>query len=197
MNSDYIKKFVDISLENLGGPEDYGTYVDEANLVNGLLIDNKRPKKDNLIPWKPSDSLITDKEIQELETELKYPLPNSFKQYLKYKNFYELGTISNVGMFTPLLPNEWKRIMLENVFDGWPREELYDKGMIPFANYSDYGLLCFNTNAKDENEEYEIVKWDHEVEDEYEIFAQNFGDLMKAIVQNYEEGIKNGVVIFY
>ncbi|MCP2045924.1 hypothetical protein L1278_003997 [Pontibacter sp. HSC-36F09] len=197
MNFEYIKKFVDISIQNMTSPEFDSFYVSKSEIVDNLLVDESRPEKGDMIPWQPSDSLIKDSEIEALESEIKHPLPISFKQYLKYKNFYELAPISNVWMFTPLVPKEWKRVMLKNVFNGWPKDYLYNKGMIPFANYSDWGMLCFDTNTKDKNGEYQIIRWDHENEEEYEVFANNFADLMKAIVQNYEEGIRNGEVVFY
>jgi hypothetical protein len=63
-------------------------------------------------------------------------------------------------------------------FDGYPREFLIDQGYIPFADWSDWGMLCFDTNRRDTNYEYPIVLWDHERWDEYEPFSDNFSELL-------------------
>lgn len=49
------------------------------------------------------------------------------------------------------------------IFRGYPREYMIDKGYIPFADWSDWGCLCFDTNNASPDNNYEVVLWDHEM----------------------------------
>ena len=191
------KRFVDVSIENLmslASPEWDPMYIEEDEITDTRLIDSEKTKKDGLIAWRPIDSLISDNEILEVESELKFPLPASFKWYLKYKNFHELDVLSNVLLFRPLIPEIWKKKILDSTFNGYPKEFIYDKGLIPFADFSDWGLTCFNTNKSSGGNEYEIVIWDHERPTETEYKADNFEKMLKDILDNYDEN-KDGVLM--
>ena len=54
------------------------------------------------------------------------------------------------------------------------------RGYIYFADFEDYGLLCFDTNAKVPDHEYPIVYMDHEDVNDIEPYAENFRALMEA-----------------
>jgi SMI1-KNR4 cell-wall len=126
--------------------------------------------------WYPINSIISDSEIENLEEQLKVRLPTSYKSFIKHKHFYEL-CISD-ALFRGQEIRDWKRNLVNMVFDGYPREYLYDKGYIPFADWSDWGLLCFDTNSKTGMDEYPIVLWDHERWEKFEFFSENFSDLL-------------------
>ncbi|MCE7995176.1 MAG: SMI1/KNR4 family protein [Roseivirga sp.] len=186
---DIIQRFVDVGLEkysSLATPDWDPMYIEKEEIQDSRFIDAEKPKKEGLLAWKPIESLITDDEILEVENELKYPLPESFKAYLKYKNFYELDVMSEVFLFRPLIPGIWKNNILDATFNGYPREFIYDKGLIPFGRYSDWGLTCFNTNKSAGGAEYEIVIWDHDDPYESEFRAESFDKMLKAILDNYE-----------
>jgi hypothetical protein len=129
--------------------------------------------------WSPVASKVTDAEIQSLENDIGYSFPGSYKIFLKHKHFYEL-MIADVSFASHII-NTWQKGIREMVFEGYPREFLIDKGLIPFANYSDWGLLCFNTAKKTAENEYEIVLWDHERWDEVEFKYENFTAMMLAL----------------
>lgn len=193
---EFIKRFVDVGLEkyaSLATPDWDPMYIEKERITDSRFIDTEKEEKEDQVAWKPIDSLITDDEILELENELKFPLPESFKTYLKYKNFYELDVMSEVFLFDPLIPNVWKEKILDSTFNGYPREFIYDRGLIPFGRYSDWGLTCFNTNKSTEGNEYEIVIWDHDVPFETEFRAVNFEIMLKEILDNYEQN-KDGVI---
>ena len=193
-----IQKFVDISIENyisLATPDWDPLYISKAEITDSRFIDTEKPEKDGLLAWKATDSFITDNEILEVEKELLHSLPESFKFYLKYKNFYDLDMLSDVWLFKPLIPKVWKEKILDSTFNGYPREFVYDKGLIPFANYSDWGLTCFNTNKSTDGSEYEIVVWDHENPTEFEVKAENFQKLLGGIVDDFENGEGDIVII--
>lgn len=137
---------------------------------------------DNTIEWKtwsPVASKVTDQEIQTLENEIGYLFPESYKIFLKHQHFYELN-IADVS-FAAHIVDTWQNGLKAMVFDGNPKEFLIDKGLIPFANYSDWGLLCFNATKKAEDNEYEILLWDHERWDEVEFKFENFTAMLVAL----------------
>ena len=195
MNYKVIEEFVDFSIQDLVNPDFDFFYIDKSEITDSRFIDESKPPLDNTVAWKAVSSLINETEILDLEAELKFSLPPSFKHYLKYKNFYALGVISHVWMFAPLIPEIWKQKIVEDVFEGYPREFLFDKGLIPFADYSDWGKVCFNINKVDNDGEFEIIRWDHDDPENPEFLASNFVTLLESIVDNYKEGIASGTLI--
>lgn len=67
------------------------------------------------------------------------------------------------------------------IFDGYPTEFLIEKGYVPFAVWSDWGLLCFDTNRNKEDNNYPVVLWDHETADEVNDEYKDFFDLLTEI----------------
>ncbi len=126
--------------------------------------------------WYPINSTISDTEIEELEEQLKIKLPTQYKSFLKYKHFYELYIYQ--ARFSGQEIRTWRRHLIDMAFDGYPREFLFDKGYLPFADWSDWGLLCFNTNNPSTDNEYPIVLWDHERWEEFEEFSSDFNSLL-------------------
>jgi hypothetical protein len=126
--------------------------------------------------WYPIDSTVTDSEIEDLENQLNYRLPKSYKIFLKHKHFCELYI--SEAHFSGQEIRKWRRHLVDMAFDGYPREFLIDKGYIPFAVWSDWGVLCFDTNIKNMDNEYPIVCWDHEHRDDFDPFSTNFHELL-------------------
>ncbi|MDN3690830.1 SMI1/KNR4 family protein [Chryseobacterium tructae] len=124
--------------------------------------------------WIPVKSTVTDTELQELEKETGFVFPDDFKIFLKHKHFYELQ-ISEVSFCSHPL-STWRACLREMMFDTYPREFLFDKGYVPFAIYSDWGLLCFDTHRNNA-----IVRWDHEDVDTFEYQYKNFYELLTEI----------------
>lgn len=137
-------------------------YTEQENLKDLRLIDSSKPIQEDSIAWKAIDSLISNQETEQVEAELKVRLPDSYKYYLQYKNFYELAHLTDVWMFCPLIPQVWQTKIKQAAFNQYRRGYLYEKGLVPFADCSDWGAVCFNTNVKQDDGEYEIVIWDHE-----------------------------------
>ena len=135
--------------------------------------------------WFPIPSKITDGELAEFEDQLGKQLPEAYKRFLKYKHFYDLY-ISECSFFRHPV-NTWRSILIEEIFDGYPTEYLIDKGRIPFASWSDWGLLCFDTTAKNENNDYPIVLWDHEVEDDFQKKYKSFESMLIALDKEEKE----------
>jgi hypothetical protein len=129
--------------------------------------------------WYPIESTITDSELEGLEAQLTFKLPVSYKAFLKYKHFYDLYIYE--AHFSGQEIRNWRRHLLDMAFDGYPQEFLIDKGYIPFADWSDWGLLCFDTNKPTEGNEYPIVLWDHERCDEFEEYSKSFEILLSKL----------------
>lgn len=131
--------------------------------------------------WFPVNSKVTDEEIIELENRIGYKFPEDYKTFLKHKHFYELQ-ISEIS-FCEHPVNSWRASLTEMIFDGYPKEFLIDKGYIPFANWSDWGMLCFDTNKNQDDKNYPIVLWDHELGNEVQYQYENFYDMIEKINQ--------------
>lgn len=56
-----------------------------------------------------------------------------------------------------------------------------DKGIIPFAHWSDWGMLCFDASEDKPNNEYPIVLWDHETADQFEKKYENFEQMLEQL----------------
>jgi len=98
---------------------------------------------------------------------------------LKHKHFYELHIYEASFCRHPI--NTWKSKIIDMVFDGYPTEDLIEKGYIPFADWSDWGVLCFDTNRNQNDKNYPVVLWDHERADEYNDEYQDFYNLIKSL----------------
>lgn len=140
--------------------------------------------------WQSIESQVTDNDIQLIEDKIGFRLPNEYKAFLKHKHFYELQ-ISEVS-FCKHPIRIWKDKLIEMNFDGYPTEYLIEKGYITFADYSDWGLLCFDTNTNSSEYNYPIILWDHEIPDDVQMKYRSFYDLMIAIdLEEKKNGIGN------
>ncbi|WP_375563344.1 SMI1/KNR4 family protein [Bernardetia sp. OM2101] len=128
--------------------------------------------------WKPVASSITDEELDELENKINKKLPKSYREFLKYKYFKEF-MLEDYGIdFPSHLPNKTIDDILE-------REEIFadefmPNGFIYFADFSDWGFLCFDTNQNREENEYPIVMIDHEDTETIHLYAEDFKDLLES-----------------
>ncbi len=124
------------------------------------MIDKSVNQKDDWIPWKAIPSIVTDKDLTELEDKIGLKYPKIYKDFLKYKHFYELENIEEITFFKHCI-RDWKNDLLEQYFEYWEPDELIKKGFIPFADYSDWGIVCFDSNRM-KNNDCPIVRFDHE-----------------------------------
>jgi hypothetical protein len=168
----HLKRWIDNGLNNLPAP------------IESEMIDPNQKTNDEWRTWFPIPSQVEDTDIIEIENRIGYSLPKDYITFLKHKHFYELHI--NEASFCSHPINSWKAEFFNMIYSGYPTEFLIDKGYIPFANWSDWGLLCFNTNEANNN--YPIVLWDHEYADSVQEKAYSFYEL---IVQLDEEDHKS------
>ncbi|MCB0479530.1 MAG: SMI1/KNR4 family protein [Crocinitomicaceae bacterium] len=144
------------------------------------MQDGSNKNDDGWRRWKPIDSIIEDSDIEKVEKEIGYPLPQSYREYLKYKHFIELRIPDRAVNLPGILPDKEINFLKELVFEMMEPELIIGRGYIYFADFNDYGLLCFDANEKVQNNEYRIVFIDHEDEEAVHLYANNFKELMEA-----------------
>lgn len=130
--------------------------------------------------WLPVAGTATDPELAELEAAIGHVLPEDYKRFLKHKHFYELYIDQASFGRHPI--HTWRAAITDRVFDSWPAEYLIGRGYIPFADWSDWGALCFDT-TKNIAPNYPVVLWDHEDEDNFQWMAADFKSLLVHLDQ--------------
>lgn len=175
MRDETIKKIIDSHLKKL---IDNGLNTLPIN-VEIEMSDQNQDKNEEWKTWFPIDSKVTDIQIEEIENRIGHKFPNDYKTFLKHKHFYELQ-ISEAS-FCEHPVNKWRASLTEMIYGGYPTEFLIEKGYIPFINWSDWGLLCFDTNKNSGDCNYPIVLWDHEMAEEFEEKSKDFFELIIAL----------------
>ena len=133
--------------------------------------------------WKPIDSTLGDDDISAFESVLGHRLPLSYIIFLKHKHFFNLDIGS--CWFCPHPLNYWSKPLHEMIFDGWPKDWLLDKGRLPFANWEDWGLLCFDVSKGLVDGEYPVILWDHDRPEEVKPMSDNFKSLLQFLDNNH------------
>jgi hypothetical protein len=170
----HLKKWADLQLNRL-----------PIHIETEMADPNQEPSEE-WRTWIPIKSKVTDEEIKDFEEHIGHGIPASYKTFLKHKHFYELQ-LSEVS-FCSHPVNIWRRKQADMIFDGYPTEFLIDKGYVPFADWSDWGLLCFDTNRHNGDFNYPIVLWDHEIATEV---TDQYADFLDMLVKVDIESIKN------
>lgn len=132
--------------------------------------------KEGCTTWFPVDSKVTDGDI----------LPSDYKRFLKYRHFYELH-ISEASFTHPV--NFWQQKLLKMIYGGFPREFLIDRGYLPFADWCDWGMICFDINVDDGFHNFPVVVWDHEIVNNVTPLSTNFGELIYLLDAEENERI--------
>ncbi|AUP79456.1 SMI1/KNR4 family protein [Flavivirga eckloniae] len=130
--------------------------------------------------WKPIPSVLDDSDLNRLEEIIGIELPLSYRHFLKHKHFYVLDIPDFAVNFPTHLPDKNLDGFMEWFFEFYEPELLIEKGLIYFADFQDYGLLCFDSNIKRENNEYPIVYIDHEDLSTKYHYSDNFRELITA-----------------
>lgn len=138
--------------------------------------------EDDWVYWMAIPSTANDLELREVEERLGTSFSPQYREVLQYKHFIELQ-IGEVSFFRH--PSDsWKEVLFKNVFGGYPKELLIEKGYLPFADYSDWGLWCFAVNEANESGEYPIYLWDHERPEEFKLVADDLASGLQCEREN-------------
>ena len=121
------------------------------------MIDSSIPTNNDWKGWKPIPSVLNDSDLNRLESIIGAKLPDSYRYFLMYKHFYELDIPDYTVNFHAHLPYKNLNRFNKTFFERFDPTYLIERGLIHFADFQDFGLLCFDSNKKRENNEYPIV----------------------------------------
>ncbi|MFY7669480.1 SMI1/KNR4 family protein [Tenacibaculum sp. MEBiC06402] len=173
-----MKKIIDETLDKMA-KEEILMKKPDPNMPKEML-DLSIPQDDDWKPWKPIESTFSNSDIDKIEQLIGIELPLSYRELLMYKHFYELDIPDYAVNFHQNLPDKNLEGFKETFFEYYDSEFLIKKGLIYFADFQDYGLLCFDSNEKRENNEYPIVYVDHEELTTKHHYSDNLKELMLA-----------------
>lgn len=157
-HSIYIQSVIDKAIDfNIS----IGSLQEPIDIVPDEMIREKHPKYDEIVFWNPIQANISQADFLEYENKIGFPLPDTYKDFLSYKYFISLNFGHEAGFFrhTSTWASDYYKII-----ERYGNEKLLEKGLIPFADYTDQGLFCFDTNNVAFDNEYIIVTYDREFE---------------------------------
>lgn len=175
---DWLKKVIDDALDKMTKEEVLMKQPD-PNMPEEMY-DTSIPSDSDWKGWKPIPSVLNDSDIDKLETIIGIKLPLTYRCYLTYKHFYELEIPDFSANLHAHLPDKSLNSFKALYFEYFEPEYLIEKGFIYFADFQDYGLLCFDSNEKRVNNEYPIVCLDHDDLTTKHFYSNNFEDFMTA-----------------
>jgi hypothetical protein len=174
---DWIKKTVDSALKEMSKEK---IFIMMPGDIPKEVLDDTIPALDDWKGWRPIDSIIDDSDIIKLEKKIGITLPTSYREYLKYKHFYRLRLPDIAVNLFPHPPDKNLTTLQTHIFEYHEPELVIGRKYIYIADFHDYGLLCFDANAKATDTEFKVVYIDHENLGDIHIYADNFQDLLQA-----------------
>jgi|SRR5579871_2395104 len=131
--------------------------------------------------WKPMKANIDASEFEEYEKRTGTQLPESYIMFLSYKHFIDLNFGHDVIFFKHT--KNWIPDNIETI-SRWGIETTLQKKLLPFADISDVGLVCFDAREPERDNEYNIVYIDHhdrEYPQKFQHAHFSFIDLIKEM----------------
>ncbi|GAB3827814.1 SMI1/KNR4 family protein [Hymenobacter jeollabukensis] len=178
-----VHQFVDDALDSWHGagvmnvpyPDMPTEMRDEAGVVHDS----------DAVSWKPIPSTAADSDIKELEDRINLRYPDLYKEFLQYKHFYDLWSQKEINFFSHGI-YDWKEELFDRYFNSWDPAKLIGQGYIYFADYSDWGMVCFDTNNQNQEDgDCPIIMIDHDLlYDEplpMETLYPSFADMMRSL----------------
>ena len=106
--------------------------------IDSLMADPDQNPKEEWRTWFPINSRVTDPEISEFEDRIGHVLPADYITFLKHKHFYELNISEASFCEHPVFT--WRKSLSEMIFDGYPKEFLIERGLIPLLTGATGGI---------------------------------------------------------
>lgn len=172
---EWLEKIVDETLAKMS-KEDILMKVPDPDMPKEMF-DSSVSCENDWKGWKAIKSVFNDSDLNRLERILGIKLPISYRYFLMYKHFYQLSIPDFAVNLHTHLPDENLDGFKEFLYEYEP-ESLIEKGLIYFADFQDYGLLCFDSTEKRENNDYPIVYIDHEELSIKHHYANNFKEML-------------------
>ena len=144
------------------------------------MIDSSISAEDDWKGWKPIESILTKKDLNNIEELININLPESYRSFLKHKHFYELQLNDYNIKIHSHLPDKDLKEFKDLYFKSYDPEYVIKKGLIHFADFNDSGLLCFDSTQKRENNEYPIVFLDYSDLSTKHDYCTNFKELIQS-----------------
>lgn len=181
---DLIHRFVDNGIDVFRRAD--LMFLPHPNMAAEMRDDSRQPE-DDWLPWKEVASTVTDDDIRALEQVAGRRLPALYGQFLKYKHFYQLAPVKEISFLSHGI-HEWKDGLIDYYTSYDDPTEIIGKGYIPFADYSDYGPVCFNTSKQtDLDNDCEVVMFDHEdIFNGPNVLYPSFAEMMRDLVATQE-----------
>ncbi len=155
--------------------------------VPDYLVDNsKKAPTHDWCYWKPIEAEIESLDFEHYEDKVNVQLPHSYIAFLSYKHFIDLNFGHDVTFFKHT--KSWIDDNLQ-LIEAWGVDTTINKGLLPFADMSDWGIVCFDSTESQPDYEYNIVYLDHEDKDTPQQFKHgrfSFIDLIKDMSQTLE-----------
>jgi len=159
-----------------------------------LVQDGKRPTlkrkgSDNDYYWKSIESTVTDDEIRHIELELNITLPKSYKEYLKYKHYYEIFWDLDIKLH-PKPIYSWSAILKAENYQ--TQEMILNKGYLSIGTYSNKGIIAIHLGYQ-ETEELEVVLFDYQTGSIIPL-ADTFKDFLTMTLASHQPEFQELVV---
>jgi len=127
-----------------------------------MIDSSKKAPTNDWCYWKPIKSEIGPLDFDSYEYKVKIKLPHSYVTFLSYKYFIELNFGHDVTFFKHT--KNWVNDNLQQIAS-WGFDTTIERGLLPFADMNDWGIVCFDSTKKHEDNEYDIIYLDHEDKD--------------------------------
>lgn len=179
-----IRKVIDKYFEFT---EEEGGNFHIAELVPESMIDRTKVSKfEGMLNWMAIESTVIDGDLLELEAYFGHTLPESYKSFLQHRHFIEIQLGEHSIGFFKNLPGKLLEDTKAEIADYY--ENLIERGYLPFAVESDYGVVCFDANDPRAGHEYPIVTFDHE--DGFE-FPSDYESSFVNMFEEFDEWLDN------
>ena len=127
------------------------------------MQDPTRPAEADWLPWQPVPGTVSAADIAELEQRTGRRYPRLYLEFLRYQHFGELLPVADITFFDHPI-RAWKPLLLRYYYQSWVPENLVGAGYLCFADYSDWGLVCFDTTRPNPDDfDCPVVLIDHEL----------------------------------
>lgn len=159
-----------------------------ANVLRGLnhtiysvpdymVDDTKKMETKDWCYWKPLKANINSQEFERYEQETGIALTESYIMFLSYIHFIDLNFGHDV-IFFPHTKN-WIDDNLA-LIERYGRSLTVEKGFLPFADMNDWGIVCFDSTKK-VDDEHDIIYFDDEDRDNPKRFIRGHYNFVNLI----------------
>ena len=178
-----VHQFIDANLESI-------RQDDMMRLPGWIPLemkDDTKPATNDWLPWKPIVSTVSTDDIQDLEQKINLRYPKLYVEFLKYKYFCELWPVAEITFFRHRIDN-WKEKLLNYYQKSWLPEKLIGQGYIYFADYSDWGIVCFDTTQQNSSDfDCPVIMIDHELLFDNpvpkELLYPSFAEMIRSLLE--------------